>query len=168
MFCHDGIIFATAGMTFFTNYNWFCETVAYLDDLSIKRGTTFKFLQIGHVDFSQGRKKLVAPGSIIVDGIVSCDNFARIYSRAGASIVLERILEAEDNYRTVGPNGVLQIKSLNFAGDRYWEPEGAYSTAITLVRDMPNQWLGSDTVDIPMLRDGFGEMLNKDSEVQDL
>lgn len=167
--CHDGIIFATAGLTFCPDYYWYCEVVEHLQLYSAAEGESFKFLQIGHVDFARGTTPPIAEGSLICKGVNSYDNFARIYSTEGAQLTLQRILENPSLYMQCGPNQVLKTDYYNFLGqDKYWQPEGAFSTALTFVRDMPNTWLGSDTVDIPIYRDGFAKIFEKDKEIQEL
>ena len=169
MLCHDGIIFATAGLTFCPDYYWYCEVVEHLQLYSAADETSFKFLQIGHVDFARGTTPPIAEGSLICKGVNSYDNFARIYSTEGAQLTLQRILENPSLYMQCGPNQVLKTDYYNFSGeDKYWQPEGAFSTALTFVRDMPNTWLGSDTVDIPIYRDGFAKIFEKDKEIQEL
>lgn len=169
MLCHDGIIFTTAGLTFCPDYHWYWRVTDRLQRLSQERDTTFKFLQIGHVDFARGTVPPIEPGSLIVDGINSYDNFARIYSTHGAQIVLQRILENPTKYMEGGPNNILKENYFDFtAKDKYWQPPGAFSTALTFVRDMPNTWLGSDTVNIPIIRDKFADLFEKDQNLQQL
>lgn len=169
MFCHDGIIFAAAGISFTPTYPWLYDIARDLQSLSKKRGTTFKFLQIGHIDIGQGKTPLIRPDSIIVDGIMSYDNFARIYSPDGADVVLTRILSNPGHYMNAGPNGVLKNDWREFISEKKnWHPDGAFSTVLPIVRDMPNTWLGSDTVDIPIYREGFSEILKKDENIQAL
>lgn len=169
MFCHDGIIFAIANMSFCPDWQWFCDVTGYLYRRCKERRTKFKFLQLGHVDFSQGAIPPVCPGSMILDGIISYDNFARIYSPAGAKLVLDRILSDPERYMAAGPNAVLFENDARFSEpDKYWQPPGAFSVGVTIVRDMPNTWLGSDTIDIPMYRQKFGEHFEKDTKLQNL
>lgn len=169
MLCHDGIIFATAGLTFCPDYYWYSEIIDTLQLLCAAEGTSFKFLQIGHVDFARGTTPPIAEGSLILNGVNSYDNFARIYSTQGAQIVLERILENPTKYMEGGPNNILKENYFDFtAEDKYWQPPGAFSTALTFVRDMPNTWLGSDTVDIPIYREGFADIFEKNKEIQAL
>jgi len=169
MFCHDGIIFAAAGISFTPTYQWLKDIAEELQLLCLERETTFKFLQIGHIDIGQGKTPLIRPDSIIAAGMMSYDNFARIYTPIGADIVLNRILSDPERFMHAGPNGVIKNDWSRFINpEKNWHPEGSFSTTIPIVRDMPNAWLGSDTVDIPMYRDGFDEKFHKDKAIQNL
>ena len=133
-FVHDGLMLAEK---FCPSFSWF-EGV--IDEIT-NYDPNFKMLTFClHNGWYQKLKKMdtITPSSFISRGILSWDNFGRIYSSLGAQAVLDRI--KTQNW-TVRPNSTLVPRNDD---PEDWE-DGFYSTILQLGCDYPGAWLGSNS-----------------------
>ena len=140
---HDGVLF---GKPLSPSFQWMQDVVAEI----VAYDPDFKMLTFGlNNGWLSKLKKIdtITPSSVITRGILSWDNYARIYSSKGAHAVLERIFSS--NW-AVEPNSVLVPRPTD--KDNTWE-EGFYSTILPLGSDFPSSWLGSDSM--PNLNRGY-------------
>ena len=140
MFIHDGVLL-TPEVDFYPKYQWWKNMVTYLDKLSKAHGYKFLCLMTGHIQpHLTHPAKPVVVGSLVSHGIHVFDNFARIYTPAGAEFILNRIL----NTRVDQANHVLYPQK---GEDDFLNTPGIFSVMPLLFKDTPNNWLGSNTVD---------------------
>ena len=133
-FVHDGLMLAKH---FCPSFAWFEDVVGEITDYD----PNFKMLTVCPHNGWYGKLKRIdpiTPSSFISRGILSWDNFARIYSSAGAQVVLDRI---KNQRSVVRSNSVLVPR---YEDSENWE-EGFYSTILPLGSDYPNAWLGSNS-----------------------
>lgn len=141
-FVHDGLMLKTQKSdepkAFCPSFEWLEDVVSEL----VEYDPDFKMLTIcPHNGWYSKMKEInpITPGSFISHGILSWDNFARVYSNKGASIVLDRI--KTQNF---------SVRSNSVIAPRYGEPNdwehGFYSSIVSLGSDYPNTWLGSNSM----------------------
>ena len=140
---HDGVLFAKP---LSPSFKWMQDVVSEI----VEYDPDFKMLTFGmNNGWLSKLKKIdtITPSSVITRGILSWDNYARIYSSKGAQVVLERIFSS---HWEVEPNSVLVPRPSD--EDNSWE-DGFYSTILPLGSDFPSGWLGSDSM--PSLNRGY-------------
>ena len=142
MFIHDGVCLNNSVRNFMPIYSWMNEVVRILKEVSKNEGTPFRVFLSGHRQprYVQPYDP-ISPGSFIMKGILSSDNFARIYSPEGAEFVLERFLSHPVNHT----NAILGPRE--HEDDTFFQTPGFYSTLVPLFTDCPSDWLGANTRD---------------------
>ena len=156
MFIHDGVVLKRNNC-FIPTYRWWGQIVTQLNIHSKAKGHEFLFLLNGHKrpHFQQNITP-IAPDSEILHGISAFDNFARVYSPAGAKFVLERILTRPIK----DANRILYPKSDE---KDFLSTPGTYSMRNTMFTDLPNEWLGSNRVDhLVSYRDRYARLFPPD------
>lgn len=140
MFIHDGVLL-TRENNFIPMYQWWKDIVHYLEKAGNLNGYKFLFLTNGHPtsQYPLSSKPIVV-GSIISHGIRNFNNFARIYSPAGAEFVLQRILKTRIDYAD-------HILMPQKGEEDFLDTKGTFSVTDLFFKDAPNEWLGSNTVD---------------------
>ncbi len=134
-FVHDGLMLVKE---FCPSFAWFEDVVGEI----ISFDPNFKMLTVCPNNGWYGQLKKIdpiTPSSFITRGVLSWDNFARVYSSAGAEVVLARIKTQTWSARA---NSVLVPRHEDTEG---WA-EGFYSTILPLGSDYPNAWLGSNSM----------------------
>lgn len=159
-FVHDGLMLKTSKLDtpkdFCPSFAWFEDVVGEI----VNYDPNFKMLTIcPHNGWYGKLKKIdpITPSSFISRGILSWDNFARIYSSAGAQVVLDRIKTQTWSARS---NSVLVPR---YEDSEDWE-EGFYSTILPLGSDYPNAWLGSNSMpnQQPGMRDDYKRLFSEE------
>lgn len=133
-FVHDGLML---GKPFRPAFQWFEDTISEITN----HDPNFKLLTFGlHNSWYPQLKKIdpITPSSFITRGILSWDNFGRIYSSRGAKWALDRIFTQTWNVRS---NSIL-VKRIGEGDD--WDAN-CYSTIQPLGADYPGAWLGSNS-----------------------
>ena len=133
-FVHDGLMM---GKPFRPSFAWFQSVVEEITDYD----PDFKLLTISlHNSWYSQLKRIdtITPSSFISKGILSWDNFAKVYSSAGAKWALDRILTQRWG-----------VRCNSIVAKRLGEPDNwddhCYSTIMPLGSDYPTEWLGSDS-----------------------
>ncbi len=142
MFIHDGVYLANCSRNFMPTFGWLNQVVRTLHGVSERDGVPFRVLLSGHRQprFAQPYKP-INPGSFIMRGILSSDNFARIYSSEGAEFVLKRFLSEPSTHS----NAILGPK--RGETDAFFMTPGFYSSMLPFFTDAPSAWLGANTRD---------------------
>ena len=148
-FVHDGLLLAEK---LCPSFAWFEDVIAEITDYD----PNFKMLTFCLHNGWYGKLKAfdpITPSSFISRGILSWDNFGRIYSSAGAAVVLNRI---KTQRWTVRSNSVLVPRKDD---PKDWE-DGFYSTWLPLGTDYPSAWLGSNSFpDLQGMRGEYQRLL---------
>lgn len=149
MFAHDGLRLTRE---FRPSFEWFEDVISEIMDYD----PNFKLLTFGlHNSWYSQLKKIdpITPSSFISRGILSWDNFGRVYSSRGAQWTLDRI-KTQGSW-SVRCNSVLVRRGSEKDG---WD-EGCYSTILPLGADYPSAWLGSNSFPaIHPMRDEFARI----------
>ena len=133
-FVHDGL---ALHKPFRPSFKWFEDVITEI----VTQDPEFKLLTFGlHNSWFNQLKRIdpITPTSLISRGILSWDNFGRIYSHRGAAWVLDRMLTQTWNVRS---NSVI----IKRAGEEDEWDANCYSTIQPLGSDYPTEWLGSDS-----------------------
>ena len=153
MFAHDGLRLTRE---FRPSFQWFEDVISEITDYD----PNFKLLTFGlHNSWYSQLKKInpITPSSFISRGILSWDNFGRVYSSRGAEWTLDRI-KTQGSW-SVRCNSVL-VRRGREKDD--WD-EGCYSTILPLGADYPSAWLGSNSFPaIYPMRDEFARIFGVD------
>ena len=148
MFVHDGL---RLSREFRPNFHWFEDVVGELTDYD----PNFKLLTFSlHNSWYSQLKRIntIRPSSIISHGVLSWDNFGRVYSAKGAAWGLDRLKTQRWSVRC---NSML-VKRNGEPDD--WD-EGCYSTLLPLGADYPSFWLGSNSFPgLQGMRDDFARI----------
>ena len=133
-FVHDGL---ALHKPFRPSFKWFEDAISEI----VEQDPEFKLLTFGLNNSWLAQLKRIdpiTPTSFITRGILSWDNFGRIYSHRGAQWVLDRMLSQTWGCRC---NSLL-VKRIG--EDDKWDAN-CYSTIQPLGSDYPTEWLGSDS-----------------------
>ena len=143
MFIHDGVIFNNAIFNFTPTYAWFNEITGRLKKISEKNNVPFRVLMSGHRTprHVPTETRPVTAGSFIVHGMLSSDNFSRIYSPEGAEYMLDRFRSNPVN----SANAFLAPRE--HETEAFFMTPGFFSTKFPLFTDAPSDWLGANTRD---------------------
>ena len=156
-FAHDGLRLTRE---FRPSFQWFEDVISEITDYD----PNFKLLTFGlhHSWYSQLRKiDPITPSSFISRGILSWDNFGRVYSSCGAQWTLDRI-KTQGSW-SVRCNSVLVRRG----GEKDDWDEGCYSTILPLGADYPSTWLGSNSFpSIYPMRDEFARIFSVEESDQ--
>ena len=156
MFVHDGL---RLSREFRPNFGWFEDVIGEITD----HDPDFKLLTFSlHNSWYSQMKRIdpITPSSFISRGIVSWDNFGRVYSAKGAAWTLERMKTQGWSVRC---NSVLVRRERDEDG---WD-EGCYSTLLPLGADYPSSWLGSNSFPaLHPMRDEFARIFGIDPKEQ--
>lgn len=150
-FVHDGLML---GKPFRPSFEWFKNVISEIVDYD----SNFKLLTFSlHNSWYSQLKRIdpITPSSFISRGILSWDNFGRVYSSSGAKWVLDRITTQTWSVRC---NSVLVKRG----GEKEGWDEGCYSTLFPLGSDYPSEWLGSNSfmvLEKKALSGDFGRLL---------
>ena len=130
MFIHDGVQLNNSVRNFLPTYGWMNEIIRTLKEICVRKKTPFRVFLSGHRQPRYIQEYApICPGSFIMHGILSSDNFSRVYSPEGAEFVLERFL-ANPMHHT---NSVLAPH--DGEGDAFFMTPGFFSTKVPLFRD---------------------------------
>lgn len=142
MFIHDGV-YMNHGLGFTPFFGWFNTVVRDLKYISTHQlKTDFLFLTCGiRSQYYLPEINLIRPGSFISHGILSHDNFARVYSPEGAAFILNRVMDTPVNH----VNLILQL--MEDEETDFLQTPGTFSTVKSLFADIPQDWLGSNSND---------------------
>ena len=143
MLIHDGVKLKRNNW-FIPSYSWWTEIITHLNAHARSKDAEFLALLNGHRRAHYTLEKNLIPieiGSEILQGISAFDNHARVYSPAGAKLILERILTRPIS----DANHILGIDSKH--DTEFLSTPGFYSMRDTLFTDCPPSWLGSNRVD---------------------
>ena len=151
VFVHDGLRLTRE---FRPSFQWFEDVISEITDYD----PDFKLLTFGlHNSWYSQLKKIdpITPSSFISRGILSWDNFGRVYSSRGAEWTLDRI-KTQGSW-SVRCNSVLVRRG----GEKEGWDAGCYSTILPLGADYPSTWLGSNSFpSIEPMRDEFARIFS--------